>query len=177
MRSPARNRTLALVIALGFVLLMAACAPSATITPVFAIVNPTVIDYPVEAGVDATFEAVLRVATAINLSVDSLDRQAGLMRFLPATLSARQLDTFCFYPLIHPATGAEWDTFANWNARSAQPVSGTVTYTALVTRASKGSNLTLRSAWVGGTETETYACNSRRVSEDDFAAQVKALVE
>lgn len=159
--------------------LIAGCAPATTggVRPVMAAVSPNVVEYELNAGIDTTFDAVLRVAQALNLNVESMDRPAGLIRFAPATLSAQQLDTFCYYPLIHPTTNQEWDTFTNWNARSSMAVTGEVTYTALVTRADKGSTLTLRSTWAAGTAEESYMCNSRGVSEDDFASRVKAIAE
>jgi len=172
------NRS-ALIWLLGYLALaLGGCAPVTDdgVRPVVAATSAYFVEVPIEAGADATFDAAMRVGQAINLMVASIDRVAGLIDFQPATLDADQLDRFCLFPLIHPETRAEWDTFTNWQRRSNRLVSGEVMYSLLVTSSAKGSNLGIRTRWFASNGVETYACNSTGVSEDEFAGAVARMV-
>lgn len=158
-------------------LILVGCAPTATVTPVLADRTPFVRDYTVDAGPEATFDAVLRVGQQLNLSVQSADRDSGIIQFAPATVDAQQLDSFAYYPLIHPLTRYEWSSFSDWNARTGGQVFGEVAYTVLITRAAKGTNLNIRTNWVASSPEESYVVNSRGISERDFVQQVRSIAE
>lgn len=154
------------------------CAPvtDGGVEPVVAATSPYFVEVPIDAGVDVTFDAAMRVGQALNLKVASIDRAAGLIDFDVATLDVEQLDAYCHYPLIHPETLADWDTFSNWQRRSPTLVTGEVIYSVLVTATSKGATLGIRTRWFVGSDTDFYSCNSTGVSEDEFAAAVVRMV-
>ena len=170
-----RLNQLALMWLLGYLTIaLGGCAPvtEGALQPVPAAVNAYVIEVPIEAGADATFDAAMRVGLALNLTVASLDRAAGLINFEPATLDVDQLEAFCLFPLLHPATLAEWETFGAWQRRTGSWVTGEVIYVILVTPTAKGATLTIRTRWFASNGLDTYACNSTGISEDDFAGAV-----
>lgn len=158
-------------------LVLVGCAPTTAVTPVLADRGAFVQDYTVDAGPEATFDAVLRVGQQLNLSVQSADRDTGIIQFSPATVDAQQLDSFAYYPLIHPLTGYEWSSFSDWNARAGGQVFGEVAYTVLITRAAKGTNLNIRTNWVASGPDESFVVNSRGISERDFVQQVRSIAE
>ena len=174
-RIPMRGTTMLALFVL--VAAVSSCAPSAAVTPVLAARSAYVQDFAVDGGIEATFDAVLRVGQEINLNVLSADRGSGVIRFEPATLSPQQLSLFCFYPYIHPQTGNEWSTFQEWNMRTGGAVWGKATYTFLITRATKGTNVNVRANWVAQSADESFVVNSRGVSERDFLDKVRAIVE
>jgi hypothetical protein len=177
--STRRLNQIALAWLLGYLTItLGGCAPvtEGEVRPVPALVNAYVIEVPIEAGADATFDAAMRVGLAINLTVASIDRAAGLINFEPATLDVDQLEEYCLYPLLHPVTLAEWETFSQWQRRTDMRVSGEVIYAILVTPTPKGSTLAIRTRWFASNGRDTYLCNSTGVSEDDFAAAVARLV-
>ena len=130
-------------------------------------------EFTVPASRDTTFDAVLRVAHQLNLSVKVLEKTSGLLGFEDATLTASQLEQLCRYPFTRGRTDRPFDTFTGWNERSIAdnkgPVTGVVAVNIMLTTVSPVStNIDLRSSWVAGNFFERYNLASKDVLENEL---------
>ena len=140
--------------------------------------SPSVNDFRFNATRDRVFDAALSVAQELNLAVEVLARDSGFLQFKRATLSAAQLDVYCYYPWVRAGSNIAWDTFQNWNNRSiyarAGVVSGSVTLTLILAEDQGGTTRgTLGGNWIAGNLTEVQQCNSRGVLESEFESRIR----
>lgn len=129
-------------------------------------------EFTVASGRDATFEALLRVAHQLNLTVRVIEKQSGLVGFTNAGLNASQLDQFARYPFTKGKTDQPYDTFTGWQEKSLEggggPVTGTVTVDIVLTAISPVStDVDFRSNWVAGNFSARYSLSSKDVLEKE----------
>ena len=100
---------------------------------------PGSIEFTISRSPVTAFQAVLEAAHSLNLSVDLMDRDSGLVQFESAGLSPQQLDEYCVYPFVKKGTIEPFSTFSDWNQQSVLynqgPVTGSVSISVLVSPA------------------------------------------
>ena len=157
------------------VLLSPACT-----RPVLLPASPSLREFNLSKPRKEVFDASLAVATEMNLSVGVLEKDSGFIRFDRAELSAEQLDTYCYYPYIHPKTQEPWNTFTRGQLRlrresNTGTVSGTVSLTLLLHESgAKETKATLRANFVSANLIIRLECRSTGVLENEFKTKLES---
>lgn len=121
---------------------------------------------------ERVFDAALKVAHTLGMTVRVLEKQSGLIRFENASVSEGQLDSYALYPYQFADTGMPVSTFQAWSARSARlgagRASGVLNLNILLSERDGETAIDIRSKWVASTAQETIEVQSNGLFEHRF---------
>ncbi len=140
-------------------------------------VEPSNSRYRFSADFNDLFSAAISAGQQMNLTIDVIEKDSGVLKFNNAALNVQQLDRYCRYPVITSRTNAPWGNFERWNARSLKQgegnVRGRIAISLHMRQIEKQVTLDMLVTIEGYNQKSAHTCNSLNNFETEFINRIR----